>query len=250
MANLMHVPLWWRAVVALGYGVALFVAVGLLSGAVLGNCTESDNCSPLQSGTVLTLLLILGAGLLVVAVLAWKGWLPGTRLNRQQAAGASLRRSSVTAVVLLTFASLGFYVPFWFYTRTPAINSLASPAKLWRFGPAVLLLFQILPVLAPAGTTLAALLQVGGVITLLMLSFRVRSIVADDLASRAEAALPGSLGAQSFDAPSSLLTFFFQIWYLQYKLNELIDQRRAWETPLPADVPPEAIPSVGALASE
>jgi hypothetical protein len=93
MANLMHVPLWWRAVVALGYGVALFVAVGLLSGAVLGNCTESDNCSPLQSGTVLTLLLILGAGLLVVAVLAWKGWLPGTRLNRQQAAGASQRSS-------------------------------------------------------------------------------------------------------------------------------------------------------------
>jgi hypothetical protein len=242
----MHVPPWWRAVVALAYGVALFVIVLVLAGAVFGNCAENENCSPVQSIAVLLLFLSLGAGLLIIGVLGWKGWLPGTYLNRHQAAGASLRRSSVTAVVLLTIVTFGFYLPFWFYTRTPAINALASPAKLWTYGPAVLVLFQILGLLAPSETMLDMLLRIGGFVTLLVLSFRVRSIIADDLSARVEAVLPSSLGVQSFSAPSTLLTFFFHIWYLQYKLNELIDQRRAWDTQSPAaEVPPEANPSLG-----
>jgi Domain of unknown function (DUF4234) len=243
----MRVPAWWKAVVTLGYSVALFVAVILLVGKLFGTCAENASCSPLQSGAALLLLLTLGAGLLIVGVLGWKGWLPGTRLNKQHEAGASLRRSSVTAAVLLTFVSRGFYKPFWFYTRTAAINSLASPAKLWRSGPAVLLIFQILFLLAPRGTVLQMLLGLAVGVTVLVLSFRVRSIIADDLSSRAEAVLPVSLGVQALYAPSTLLTLFFDVWYLQYKLNDLIDQRRAWETPVSVEIAPETIHSLPAL---
>src|SRR3954469_22455525 len=48
-----------------------------------------------------------------------------------------LKRSSVIAVVLLSFVTLGLYVPIWFLRRRRGLNSLDSPRKLSVFGPAI-----------------------------------------------------------------------------------------------------------------
>jgi hypothetical protein len=62
----------------------------------------------------------------------------------------------------------------------------------------------------------------------LVLAFRVRFILVDHLASKIRAVLPVSAGLETSSSPSSLLTFFFNIWYLQYKINQFLDESRAW----------------------
>ena len=66
-------------------------------------------------------------------------------------------------------------------------------------------------------------------ITALVLCFRVRSILADHLESKIRAVLPASVGLQASSSHHSfLLTFIFNIWYLQYKINQFIDESGAW----------------------
>ena len=138
---------WRRAGVALEYGLLLFFLVGVLGEAlILRGCGDTKSCSPAQQTAAALFVVVVVAGILVIGVLGWKGQLPGTRVDRYQSGGAFLQRSSVTVVVLLTFVSGRFYIPVWFHRRMKAINSLDSPSKLWKWGPAVLLVLQTLSV--------------------------------------------------------------------------------------------------------
>ena len=233
---------WRRASVALGYGLFLFFLLAFLTDKlILRDCQATTSCSPAQQTASVISVVFVVAGLLVIGVLGWKGQLPGTRVDRYESHGAFLQRSNVAAVVLLSLVSGGFYIPVWFYSRLKAFNSLNSPAKLWKWGPAVLLVLQILSVaLRPGG--LASLMTLAGIVATLMLSFRVRSIIADHSASMVVSILPGNLAARSLSTPSSLLTFLINIWYLQYRTNELIDECRAWEgvDGIAEDFPPVA----------
>src|SRR4029078_5073349 len=60
-------------------------------------------------------------------------------------------------------------------------------------------------------------------------AFRVRWMLVEHLRSRISAVLPMSASIQEQNAPSSILTFFLSIWYLQYKINEMVDSDAAWQ---------------------
>jgi hypothetical protein len=218
-----------RTGVAVVYGFLLIFVVAVLTEAIiLRGCGATTSCSPVQRAAAAISVVIVVAGILVIGVFGWKGQLPGTRVDRYESRGAFLQRSSVTAVVLLTLASGGFYIPVWFHRRRKAINSLDSPLNLWKWGPAIVLVLQIVTVALQRGG-LFLMMQVASIIAVLALSFRVRSILAEHSASRVSAVLPGTLGVQAVSAPSSLLTFLLNIWYLQYAINELIDEWRVWD---------------------
>ena len=218
---------WRRAGMCLLYAITLtFVAAFLIDALILRGCSNTHSCSPEQNALGGLVVLLLVAGILVIGVLSWNGRLPGTRRDRDRSDGPVLHRSSVVAVVLLSLFSAGFYVPIWFQRRRDALN---SPAKLWEWGSPLTLVFQTVFVAVPADTTLSTMAQIAAGVTVLVLSFRVRSILADHAAAKVTAVLPSSLGVQSLSAPSSLLTRFFNIWYLQYKISELIVEGNAWD---------------------
>jgi hypothetical protein len=137
-----------------------------------------------------------------------------------------LKRSSLVAVVLLSF--LGIYVPIWFLRRRRGLNSLDSQRKLGVLGPVALLVLQVIYLFLPEHSTPETIVGLTIVIMIMILAFRVRFILADHMESKIRAVLPVSVGIQSSSSPSNLLTFFLNIWYLQYKINQLVDESRAW----------------------
>jgi len=139
-----------------------------------------------------------------------------------------LKRSSVIAVVLLSFVTLGFYLPIWFLRRRRGLNSLNSPRKLGVLGPVILLGLQVIDLFLPQDLTPETIVSLAVFITVLVLAFRVRFILSDHLTSKIRAVLPVSVGFPTSSSPSNLLTFFLTIWYLQYKINQFIDESRAW----------------------
>ncbi len=139
-----------------------------------------------------------------------------------------LKRSSVVAVVLLSFVTLGFYYPIWFLRRRRGLNSLDSRRKLGILGPVILLALHAIYLVLPQHSTPEKIAGLAVLPTFLVLAFRVRFILADHLTSKTGAVLPVSLSFQTASNPSNLLTFFLTIWYLQYKINQLIDESRAW----------------------
>ena len=56
-------------------------------------------------------------------------------------------------------------------------------------------------------------------------------MIVDHLAAKITTVVPMSGSLQSQYSPSSILTFFLNIWYLQYKINELIEVSGAWALP-------------------
>ncbi len=171
-----------------------------------------------------------------------------------------LEESSISAMVLLTLITGGIYVPIWFLIRRKAINSLRSSDKL----QSAWLCFALL---GYAHTILVGLVKnlnwgswanVGYLLTivrppLLLLSaiivivscFKVRSILLDHLAPREQSMFSAGARLQQDDEISSLATFFLGIFYLQYKINRLIDRLNASEggqgeikSPLSPALPP------------
>jgi hypothetical protein len=149
-----------------------------------------------------------------------------------------LKRSSLVAVVLLSF--LGIYVPIWFLRRRRGLNSLDSPRKLGVLGPVALLVLQVIYLFLPEHSTPETIVGLTIVIMILVLAFRVRFILADHMESKIRAVLPVSVSIQSSSNPSNLLTFFLNIWYLQYKINQLVDESRAWTQAAVAEEPATA----------
>ncbi len=132
----------------------------------------------------------------------------------------SLKHTNVIVVILLTFVTLGFYVPIWFLRRRKGLNSLDSPRAVGTMGPVILIGLQAIYVFLPQHSSRETVVGWAVLITDLVLAFRVRFILADHLASKLRGSLHAS--AASISNPSSFLTFFFQIWYLQYKINEVL----------------------------
>ena len=223
---------WARAGITLAFGCLWTFAILMLIEAVISRgCTGREDCSASQSAAAALALLAMVGGLLVLGVLGWTGRLPGTRVDHYRSGATFLDRSSVTLVVVLTIVSAGFYVPVWFQRRREALNSLESPVKVWEWGPPAVLVLHASRFAIPEGTTLQAAASLATMVGILMLSFRVRSILMDHSESRVSRLLPGALGIQRM-APSALLTVLFNHWYLQFKINQLIDESRAWEQPL------------------
>ena len=145
-----------------------------------------------------------------------------------------LKRRSVLLMIVLTLVTFGLYYPIWFLRRRAALNRLDSPRKL-RLWPFVLftawfalqLMTGFAAALNPRGQVtggetplLFNLLQLGINIAMLVQSFFTKDILEDHLAGPGDE-VPSPLFVDSVKL-SGVMTFFFQIFYLQYIINQYI----------------------------
>jgi hypothetical protein len=137
-----------------------------------------------------------------------------------------LKKTHLALVIPLTLITLGLYIPIWFLRRRAAFNALESSTKIGIAGPLLLggaqLAFLSIAVLKPQAIQGLAgdlgRLAIG--IGMIALSFGVRRILLDHFETRVRRELPGSSSLQTLTDVSGIWTFFFQIWYLQHKINE------------------------------
>ncbi len=148
--------------------------------------------------------------------------------SSKSSAGVPLKRSSVIAVVLLSMLTGGVYTGIWYLRRRKGLNSLDSASKLGVTGPVILLILTTAYLMLPPASTakMIALLAVG--VTNLAMAFTVRWMIVDHLRGLITAVLPQSSALQAQYNPSSVLTFFLNIFYLQYKINELVEASDTW----------------------
>jgi hypothetical protein len=145
-----------------------------------------------------------------------------------------LKRRSVLLMVVLTLVTFGLYYPIWFLRRRAALNRLDSPRKLrlWPFAVfTAWFAFQFIVGFAAAlrahgqvarGETplLFNLFQLGINILMLVQSFFTKDILEDHLSGPGDD-VPNALFVDSVKL-SGVMTFFFQIFYLQYVINRYI----------------------------
>ena len=146
-----------------------------------------------------------------------------------------LKRRSVILMIVLTIVTFGFYYPIWFLRRRAALNRLDSPRKLQRWPFLVLFAFYVFQFFVglasrsvPAEQTIGFeanlilnLGQLGVGLLIVLQCFFIKEILEDHCAGRPEDSVSISLSVDRTKL-SGLLTFFFQIYYLQYAINRYI----------------------------
>jgi len=133
-----------------------------------------------------------------------------------------LQKKNVLLVILCVLITYGIYIPVWFLNRKDTFNDLNSKEKLSN-GPiiflliifilsAIMLIPSILFIETEPGIMIDALNRiitlVGGII-ILVLSFKVRKILSEHYKTNL-------LG---------VTTFFFTLFYLQYKINQFLENK-------------------------
>ena len=145
-----------------------------------------------------------------------------------------LKRRSVILMIVLSIVTFGLYYPIWFLRRRAALNRLDSPRKL-RLWPFVVFIawfaFQFIAGIAagsaprgrPIGEGAALflnLLQFAVAILMVVQSFFIKDILEDHLAGPGDQ-VPNPLLVDTVKL-SGLMTFLFQIFYLQHVINRYI----------------------------
>ena len=136
-----------------------------------------------------------------------------------------LGKMSVLKLVFLSFITAGVYSAVWFLQRLNAINGLSSPVKINQgvFGfiiagcianiaLAVFLIFSgtiVTPQVSGSLSLTSDVLSLLVELTLLIQAFKVRRVFIDHFKGHLKTDIPFSWAA----------TFFFSIFYLQYKIN-------------------------------
>jgi hypothetical protein len=159
-------------------------------------------------------------------------------------------------MIALSILTLGVYIPIWFIQKRSGINELNSERKVGLF----------LPILALILTSVIALLNFGvgaqiatvhnvelrwdwianlvviAVVEAVMLvqAFLVRSILEDHATGQNLGPLAGSMALMHRSSFSAIGTFFFGIFYLQYKINEMVETWPRTQLALGADPVPAA----------
>jgi hypothetical protein len=169
---------------------------------------------------------------------------------------AKFKKTSVVAVILLSFITGGIYFPIWFLSRREAINRLRSPEGIgWAapFVAAVAFSVGLCAALASGfagaiglreavGELLASsrvLALVGGLLILLE-CFRVRRILLDHLHTQSSGSFSSSVALDRDTSFSGVATFFFGIYYLQYKINRFLGALNASAQVVTTEVAPAA----------
>ncbi|PYV11776.1 MAG: hypothetical protein DMG23_03280, partial [Acidobacteria bacterium] len=145
-------------------------------------------------------------------------------------AGVQLEETRVWVVIFLSILTFGLYFPIWFLTRREAINQLKSRQKIGWGMLAFLLLLQIADVVALIVSARAGLsmeepdvFAFGAWIVILIQSFKVRQILLDHFSAQESGPFSGTISLQRDVSLSGVATFFFHIFYLQYKINRLLE---------------------------
>jgi len=143
-----------------------------------------------------------------------------------------LRRRSVVLMIVLTLLTFGVYYPIWFLRRRAGLNRLNSPRKLQLWPFVIVIAWLACQFIAgivaglngqPIGGSLAILfniVQLAVGILLLVQSFFTKDILEDHLSGPGDD-IPNPLFVETLKL-SGVMTFFFQIFYLQYVINRHI----------------------------
>jgi len=151
---------------------------------------------------------------------------------------APLADASILGMCLLTLLTAGLYAPIWFLIRRRALNNLHSREKLEAWPASVALAALVASLCLPPLGSLKwgswvevenafpllhpGILLVAGLI-LVVQCFKVRRILLDHLAPRQEAMFSAGIRMQHEELFSRMGTFFFGIFYLQHKINSMLD---------------------------
>lgn len=148
-----------------------------------------------------------------------------------------LQRMSTTVLLLLTLGTLGLYVPYWLYTRTRLLNSLC-PAKpvpslvialcMGSILMFAILLFQFLNQIPDSAALeqlqnnpdFAKLMDVAMVVNFLQLLWAMLFCHRLNICTKAA---PGDRHYSSYFFLAVAHLLIVNIFYLQYKINQLID---------------------------
>jgi len=142
-----------------------------------------------------------------------------------------LWRRSVLLMIVFAILTFGLYYPIWFLRRRSALNRLDSPRKLHWWPFAVVIAWFVLQFgigvaagVDPPGqpfsegtVLLLNLVQLAIGILMLVQSFVTKDILEDHLAGPDDR-VPSPLLVEAVKL-SGVMTFFFQIFYLQYVIN-------------------------------
>ncbi len=151
---------------------------------------------------------------------------------------APLADAGILGMCLLTLLTAGLYAPIWFLIRRRALNNLHSREKLEAWPVSVALAALVASLCLPLLGSLKwgswvevenafpllhpGILLVAGLI-LIVQCFKVRRILLDHLAPRQEAMFSAGIRMQHEELFSRMGTFFFGIFYLQHKINGMLD---------------------------
>ncbi len=146
---------------------------------------------------------------------------PGSDLagDGEQVGVQNFKRFSAWGVFGLSVITLGLYPIYWLYSRARKLNEfhqnpLSEPLLLAYVGVsiAILVLSFTEPFVPALGAMSGALdsLSLVNLVLYLMVLFKLRNRLAE--------VIGGSLGG--------IMTFFFNVIYLQYKINEAIDAQQ------------------------
>ncbi len=145
-------------------------------------------------------------------------------------AAAMLEAGNIPLLILLTVVTAGIYIPCWFLKRARGLNSLRSGDRLHSATFVVILSVEGLAFVlgflsgvteSVAFTELANLLGLSAGVLLLAQSFKARAMLRDHVRAVNPSRAHYSLTEWDNDF-SAVATFFFGIFYLQYKINRLI----------------------------
>jgi hypothetical protein len=177
---------------------------------------------------------------------------PGYRLPVEP----PITQTNLVTMAVLAVLTFGLYFPIWFMQKRSGLNQLHSARKASLGIPIAALVLSALVALLNFGVanrvpwindieirwdTIANLLATGVIGGLLLIqSFQVRSILEDHLLTHSHGPLAGSIAMMNRSEFSPLGTFFFGIFYLQYKMNEMVETWPQNQPSLGADPVPAA----------
>ncbi|AJQ97881.1 DUF4234 domain-containing protein [Gynuella sunshinyii] len=136
----------------------------------------------------------------------------------------AFKRVSVWRMVFLTIVTLGVYPIYWMYTRTQILNSITSQgisSSVIRIALVSGGVYLLSPILGQylVGHQFAAAMKL----------FAVASYIVFTLiwlfGLRAEITRIARNQGQSDFHANGVLTYFFQMLYLQYKINQFFDRQ-------------------------
>jgi len=140
-----------------------------------------------------------------------------------------LKKKNIFLMILLTLITYAIYQPIWFLKQKRAINNLKSKEKLTGTPfifviviYAISILILLITFISIDTTTLLVidlidtLITWTGVIILIVMSFKVRRIFHQYF----NVVLKRNIKF------SKIWTFLFGIYYLQYKINRILDKKK------------------------
>ena len=166
---------------------------------------------------------------------------------------AKFKKTNVVGVILLSFITGGIYFPIWFLRRREAINRLRSPEGIgWAAPFAATVAFSLGLCAAFASGFAGAMglreavgelfasarvLAMVGAVLILFECFKVRRILLDHLRAQSSGIFSSSVALERDTSFSGVATFFFGIYYLQYKINRFLEGLNAAAQVMPTGAP-------------